>query len=52
MADRPQDRLLHALKAGGPQTAAVIARKLAVIMHAMWRDGTFFDQAVVNLAKR
>ncbi len=30
MTDRPQDRLLYALKSGGPQTATVLARKLAV----------------------
>jgi len=29
-----------------------VARKLAVIMHAMWRDGTCFDQPIINLAKR
>lgn len=29
-----------------------IARKLAVMMHAMWRDGTCFDQPVINMTKR
>jgi transposase len=29
-----------------------VARRLAVIMHAMWRDGTCFDQPVVSYAKR
>ena len=35
MARSPQDRLLYALKAGGPQTAAVIARKLSVTVVAV-----------------
>jgi len=30
MTDRSSDRLLHALKAAGPQTAAVLAQKLGV----------------------
>jgi len=24
-----------------------VARKLAIIMHAMWRDGTFFDDPLM-----
>lgn len=33
-------------RAGFKRAAVAVARKLAVIMHAMWRDGSPFDQMI------
>ena len=33
---------LKIAKKRGPRACVAVARKLAVIMHAMWRDGTEF----------
>ncbi len=32
-------------KVGFKRAAVALARKLAVVMHAMWRDGRVFDPA-------
>lgn len=32
-----------AKRAGLKKAVVAVARRLAVIMHAMWRDGTFFE---------
>ena len=32
---------------GHKKALVAVARKLAIIMHAMWRDGTFFDDPLM-----
>lgn len=39
-------------RAGHKKAVVAVARRLAVIMHAMWRDGTFFDFGPVAETKR
>lgn len=32
---------------GHEEALVAVARKLAIIMHTMWRDGTFFDDPLM-----
>jgi transposase len=34
-------------RVGFKRAAVAVARKLSVIMHAMWRDGSAFDKMIV-----
>ena len=35
-------------RAGFKHAAVAVARKLSVILHAMWRDGLVFDPMIIS----